>query len=180
MPRRLLAYLVAAMLVIWPALVTLSPAFGVEPVFPPGSRIGLEPPGDLKPSTRFPGFEDIDRKAAVTILELPANAYAELARAANATEQRGITDVKREDFSFHGGSGLLVTGHVQINDVTLHKWILLATAGANRIHLCSVTSLIWTWPVTSSPLPPWNEKSSRFTSVMPRCSVAFAARASSA
>jgi hypothetical protein len=132
MPRRLLAYLVAAMLVIWPALAVLSPAFGAEPVFPPGSRIGLEPPGDLKPSTRFPGFEDIDRKAAVTILELPANAYAELARAANATEQRGITDVKREDFSFRDGSGLLVTGHVQINDVTLHKWILLATAGADK------------------------------------------------
>ena len=132
MPRRLLAYLVAAMLVIWPALAVLSPAFGAEPVFPPGSRIGLEPPGDLKPSTRFPGFEDIDRKVGVTILELPASAYAELARAANAAEHRGLTDVKREDFSFRGGSGLLVTGHGQINDVTLHKWILLATAGAEK------------------------------------------------
>lgn len=132
MPRRLLAYLVAAMLVIWPALAVLSPAFGAEPVFPPGSRIGLEPPGDLKPSTHFPGFEDIERKVGVTILELPASAYAELARAANATEQRGLTDVKREDFSFRGGSGLLVTGRGQINDVTLHKWILLATAGADK------------------------------------------------
>src|ERR1019366_5435884 len=98
MPRRLLAYLVAAMLVIWAALAALSPAFSAEPVFPPGSRIGLEPPGGLKPSTHFPGFEDIDRKVAVTILELPASAYAELARAANATEQRGLTDVKGKNF----------------------------------------------------------------------------------
>ena len=132
MPRRLLAYLVAAMLVIWPALAVLSPAFGAEPVFPPGSRIGLEPPDDLKPSTRFPGFEDIDRKVAVTILELPASAYAELARAANATEQRGLTDVKREEFSLRGGTGLLVTGRAQINDVALHKWILLASAAADK------------------------------------------------
>src|ERR1017187_9242193 len=132
MPRRLLAYLVAAMLVIWPALAVLSPAFGAEPGFPPGSRIGLEPPGTLQPSTRFSGFEDIERKVAVPILELPASAYAELARAANATEQLGLTDVKREHLSFRGGSGLLVTGHGQINDVTLHKWILLATAGAEK------------------------------------------------
>jgi hypothetical protein len=132
MPRRLLAYLVAAMLVIWAALAALSPAFSAEPVFPPGSRIGLEPPGGLKPSTHFPGFEDIDRKVAVTILELPASAYAELARAANVTEQRGLTDVKREEFSLRGGTGLLVTGRAQINDVALHKWILLATAAADK------------------------------------------------
>ena len=79
MPRRLLAYLVA----VWAALAVLAPASAAEPVFPPGLRIGLEPPGDLKPSTHFPGFEDIDRKVGVTILDLPASAYAELERAAN-------------------------------------------------------------------------------------------------
>ena len=86
---------------LWAALAVFSPAFGAEPVFPPGLRIGLEPPGDLKPSTHFPGFEDIDRKVAVTILDLPASAYAELERAAKAKNQRGLTDVKRENFSFH-------------------------------------------------------------------------------
>ena len=42
------------------------------------------------------------------------------------------TDVKRENFSFRSGIGLLVTGRAQINDVTLHKWILLATAAADK------------------------------------------------
>jgi hypothetical protein len=120
------------MLVIWAAPAVLSPAFGAEPVFPPGSRIGLEPPGDLKPSTQFPGFQDIDRKVAFTVLDLPASAYAELERAAQAENQRGLTDVKRENFSFRGGSGLLVSGRAHINDVTLHKWILLATAAADK------------------------------------------------
>ena len=132
MPRRLLAYLVAAMLVNCAALAILGPALAAEPVFPLGLRIGLEPPGDLKPSTHFSGFEDIDRKVAVTILDLPAGAYAELERAANAKEQTGLTDVKRENFSFRSGTGLLVTGRAQIKDVTLHKWLLLATAAADK------------------------------------------------
>ena len=101
-------------------------------MFPPGLRIGLAPPGDLKPSTHFPGFEDIDRKVAVTILDLPAGAYDELERASHAKNQRGLTDVKREDFSFRSGAGTLISARAQINDVKLHKWILLATAGAGK------------------------------------------------
>jgi hypothetical protein len=128
MPRRLLAYLVA----IWAALAVLSPACGAEPVFPPGLRIGLEPPGDLKPSTRFPGFEDFDRKVAVTIFDLPASAYPELEQAAQAKDQHGLTDVKQEDFSFRSGAGTLIIARGQINDVKLHKWILLATTVTDK------------------------------------------------
>ena len=53
-----------------------------EPVYPPGSRVGLEVPGDLKPSTRIPGFEDTERKVSISILDLPASAYFELETAA--------------------------------------------------------------------------------------------------
>jgi hypothetical protein len=128
MSRRLLAYLVAA----WAALAVFCPAYGAEPVFPPGLRIGLEPPGDLKPSKRFPGFEDFDRKVAITILDLPAGAYGEIERASQAQDQRGLTDVKREDFSFRGGAGTLITARAQVNDVKLRKWLLLATAAADK------------------------------------------------
>ena len=61
------------MFAIWGGLASLTAA-GAKPVFPPGLRIGLEAPGDLKPSTHFPGFEDVDRKVAITILDLPARA----------------------------------------------------------------------------------------------------------
>ena len=74
-------------------------------MFPPGLRIGLEPPGDLKPSTHFSGFEDFDRKVAISILDLPAGAYAELERTANAKNSHGLAGVKRENFSFRGGTG---------------------------------------------------------------------------
>jgi BMFP domain-containing protein YqiC len=132
--RRSLAYLLA----FWAALAVFSPAFGAEPVFPPGLRIGLVPAGDLKPSTRFPGFEDIDRKVTVTIFDLPAGAYAELERAARAENQRDLTDVKREDFSFRSGAGMLVSARAQLGNVKLHKWILLATAAADQ----NLTALI--------------------------------------
>ena len=123
MPRLFLACLVAACA----AVALLAPA-RAEPQFPPGLRIGLEPPGDLKPSTRFTGFEDFDRKVAISILDLPAGAYAELERTANAKNSPGLAGVKRENFSFRDGTGLLLTGLAKGKDLTLHKWILLAAA----------------------------------------------------
>jgi len=128
MPCRSLAYVFAA----WAALAVCGSAFAADPVFPPGLRIGLEPPGDLKPSTRFSGFEDIDRKVGVTIFDLPAAAYPDLERAANGNDQHGLTNLKRENFSFRSGTGLLVTGQGQIKGVMLHKWVLLATAPPDK------------------------------------------------
>ena len=54
---------------------------GAEPVFPPGVRVGLEPPGDLRLSQQFPGFQDSERKASITILDLPGRAYDDIERA---------------------------------------------------------------------------------------------------
>jgi len=126
MLRRLIIALVAIC-----AVAAMRPA-AADPVFPPGLRIGLEPPGDLKPSTHFSGFEDVGRKVAITILDLPAAAYGGLEQAANAENQHGLADFKREDFSFHSGKGLLVTGRIQVKDGVLHKWILLAAAAADK------------------------------------------------
>jgi len=118
--------------VIFAAFAVAGPAFAAEAVFPPGLRIGLEPPGNLKPSARFPGFEDADRKVAITIFDLPAKAYADIAQAAQAQGQGGLTDVKQENFSFRAGSGTLISARAQLNDVKLRKWILLAAADADK------------------------------------------------
>jgi hypothetical protein len=124
-------WVVTCLITLWAVLGVSAPACA-ETVFPPGLRIGLEPPGDLQPSTRFSGFEDFDRKVAISILDLPAGAYAELERSANAKDTQGLAGVKRESFSFLGGTGLLLSGRAQGKDVTLHKWILLATASADK------------------------------------------------
>ena len=132
MPRRLLSYVVTA----WAALAVLgpawAPAFAADVVFPLGVRVGLELPGDLKLSTRFPGFEDIDRNVSVTIFDLPAAAYPELERAAESKIQPNLTNPKREDFTFRSGAGKLISAQGQGPDFKTHRWTLVAAAAADK------------------------------------------------
>jgi hypothetical protein len=128
MPRRLIVLVTAAMLAF-----AAMPAWAT-PQFPPGSRVGLEPPADLVLSKRLPGFEDVDRNAVVAVLDLPARAYEELERSAFGPQQTGLNNPKRESFPFASGVGFLVTGTSQENGVTLHKWFLLATAVGGEVQ----------------------------------------------
>ncbi len=120
-----------ALLAAWAGLSV--PAASAETVFPPGLRIGLEPQANLTVSKTFPGFEDADRKVAVSILDLPARAYEEIERSAFGPEQTGLTNVKRESFPFASGIGFLISGTSQDNGVIVHKWFLLATAVGGEV-----------------------------------------------
>jgi hypothetical protein len=120
--RRVSVYLFA----IWAGFASSIPIATAEPIFPPGLRIGLEPPGDLKLSNRFPGFEDSERKVVIAILDLPASAYRELEVAAFNRVQEQLQEVKRESFPFGSGIGFLISGISQQNDVKLYRWSLLA------------------------------------------------------
>ena len=91
--RRFFVYLFVA----WAGMASLAAAARAEPVFPPGLRIGLEPPGDMKLTTQFPGFEDSERKAVIAILDLPASAYRELENAAFANTQRDLQQAKARE-----------------------------------------------------------------------------------
>ena len=126
MLRRLIIVLLAV-----GAAAAARPA-AAETVFPPGLRIGLEPPGDLKPSTRFSGFEDFDRKVGYHHSRLAGRRLCRTRARGECQRQHGLAEVKRENFSFHDGTGLLITGRAQGKDVTLHKWILLAAAPADK------------------------------------------------
>lgn len=136
MLRSLLVVTVAA----WAGLVPVGSATA-EPVYPPGLRVGLTPPGEAKVSTRFPGFEDAGRRVAITILDLPGGAYPDLEAAAFAKDQAGLKDFKREAFPFESGMGFLISGRAELNGVTLHKWFLLATA-AFGARISNLTTLV--------------------------------------
>lgn len=136
MYRRVFVSLLAALA----GLVSTLPIARAEPVFPPGLRIGLEPAGDLKLSTRFPGFEDSERKVVVVILDLPASAYRELETAAFDTTQNNLQQLKRESFPFGSGIGFLISGTTQQNDVTVHRWSLLAMAVGESVP--NLTTLV--------------------------------------
>jgi hypothetical protein len=79
-------------------------------------------------SKTFPGFEDIDRKVAITLLDLPARTYEEIERSAFNKTQSGLADMKRESFPFASGIGFLVSGQRSENGGAVHKWFLLASA----------------------------------------------------
>jgi hypothetical protein len=143
MLRRLFNLLPAtlAALALFGAAAMLNPAWlaSADPVvaglvFPPGLRIGLQPPGDMTVSKHFAGFEDTDRKAAIALLDLPEAAYQQIERSAFAQGQKELTGLKRESFPFANGIGVLVSGAATEKGVVIHKWFLMATAVGGPVH----------------------------------------------
>jgi hypothetical protein len=104
-----------------------------DPIFPRGERIGLEPPPGMAESRQFPGFEDRDRKVAITVLDLPGRTYSELEKSLFGPTKSGLTVEKRELFVFNGGIGYLATGHGLVGGVAMHKWLLLANVANEQI-----------------------------------------------
>jgi hypothetical protein len=113
------------------SLLLATPAVA-QPVFPPGLRIGLEPPPGMVASKRFAGFEDPERKAAILMLDLPAAAYNEVESSLFA-KQAGAENIARRAFPFTDGIALLATADVKENGVAVHKWFFLATAIAGPV-----------------------------------------------
>jgi hypothetical protein len=116
-------------LLLLPALLLLVPAaFAAEPVFPPGSRIGLVPPAGMVPSNAFQGFEDRARGAMLVVTELSAQTYDKVAKDFAPEQMRtgGMEAVTRETVPLPGGEGLLVGARQSENGVAMRKWALLA------------------------------------------------------
>ncbi len=70
-------------------VAALSPALAADPVFPPGSRVGMTPLVGLVKAKSFPGFESEDQGVKVLVTELPAKAYDEVANALKASPPGG-------------------------------------------------------------------------------------------
>ena len=128
MSRPLCHRFLAALFATLAGLTIAALPASAQVTFPPGLRIGLEPPAGLVLSKRFPGFEDDNNKVVVAILDLPTRAYEDIERSAFGQEQTGLTDLKRESFPFASGIGFLITGKAEENGVKLQKWFLLASA----------------------------------------------------
>ena len=136
MLRRLFVYVLLAAA----SLASLATSAIAEPVFPPGLRVGLEPPVGMAPSARFPGFEDTGQNAIIAILDLPLSAYHELESAAFNKIQQDLEQPKRESFPFESGIGFLISGTAKQNGVAVHRWSLLAQAVGGSVQ--DLTALI--------------------------------------
>ena len=116
-------------LLLLPALLLLVPAaFAAEPVFPPGSRIGLVPPAGMVPSNAFQGFEDRAKGAILVVTELSAQTYDKVAKDFAPEQMRagGMEPIARVTIPLPGGDGLLVAARQSENGVAMRKWALLA------------------------------------------------------
>lgn len=105
----------------------LSASHAAEPVFPPGSRIGLVPPAGMGPSSAFPGFEDRAKGAMLVVTELSAQTYDKVAQdfAPEQMRSSGMEPLARETVTLPGGDGLLVVARQSENGVAMRKWALL-------------------------------------------------------
>ncbi|MFC4171200.1 hypothetical protein ACFOYU_03865 [Microvirga sp. GCM10011540] len=106
-------------------VLSLQAALAAEPVFPPASRVGIVPPQDMVLSKRFTGFENEERAAAITLVEMPAGAYEQLAAGMtkDALRRQGLDVTARETLKVGDATGILVAG-AMTGPVKGRKWVL--------------------------------------------------------
>ncbi|MBT3533009.1 MAG: hypothetical protein HN478_03965 [Rhodospirillaceae bacterium] len=88
----------------------LSPAVA-EPVFVPGSRVGLVPPVGFVPSDKFKGFLSAAERGSILIVEMPKEAYAQVSRLSDAgLADRGIKVHSRSALTVGKAPAVLIRG----------------------------------------------------------------------
>jgi len=109
-----------------------TPAQAAEPVFPPGSRVGLVAPEGFVPGKTFPGFEDREKNSLILISEFPASAYKDFESrvAEEQLRRQGIGVEGREPFALATGPAFLVVGHQEAAGLLFRRWILFSSTTA--------------------------------------------------
>jgi hypothetical protein len=113
------------------ALLTVAaPAWAEDPIFPPGSRVGLVPPPGMVASNTFDGFADPTKDAAILITVLPAAAFAQMDKTLDidTLKKQGVMLDKREPMQLAFGKGFLLIGRQTADKVRYKKWLLVAGA----------------------------------------------------
>ena len=120
--------MILRLLILLALALGTSPALAADATYPPGSRIGLAPPAGMVTSKSFFGYEDPNTNAAIILLALPAQAYADLDKSvtADALKRQGVTLETREDVPLSIGKAFLVTGHQEVENNKIRKWIFVA------------------------------------------------------
>ncbi len=112
------------------SLITLSPAFAADPVYPPGLRIGIVPIEGLAVSKMFPGFETEDHGVKVLIAELPAAAYGEVQNAFRTNSFAGANAVKPESLQTAAGEGFYTAETAKEGTQTVRRFSMIISGGA--------------------------------------------------
>jgi hypothetical protein len=109
-------------------LMLATQARAEDPIFPPGSRIGLVPPAGMVASNTFDGFADPSNDAAILITVLPAAAFPQMDKTLDVEtlKKQGVNLEKREPMQLSFGKGFLLSGRQTAEKVHYKKWLLVA------------------------------------------------------
>jgi hypothetical protein len=115
---------------IFAVMLLVMPAHAADPIFPPGSRLGMVPPAGMVVSRSFEGFEDIDKNAALLLSTLPAVAYDQIDKTMvpEALQKQGILIDRREPITLDAGRGFLLIGREMHGTTPFDKWLLVVGA----------------------------------------------------
>jgi hypothetical protein len=114
------------------ALAAVSPAFAADPVYPPGSRIGIVPIEGLVVSKTFRGFETEDHTVKVPIAELPAAAYGDVQSAfrTNSPPAGASAVSKPESLQTAAGEAYYTVETAKDGNETVRRFSLLISGGS--------------------------------------------------
>lgn len=117
-----------AALLVSGSLLLSGAALAADPVFPRGSLVGLVPPEGMTEATAFPGFEDRSKSASILLVEMPPEAYEQVASGFTdaALASKGIAVVSRDPLTIPDTKTMFVTGTQTAGALTVRKWVLLA------------------------------------------------------
>jgi hypothetical protein len=99
-----------------------------EPVFPPGSRVGLMPPDGMVPSQAFQGFEDRARGAMLVLSEFSGQTFTKIEKEFSPERMlaTGMEPIARETIALPSGPALIVGARQNENGILMRKWALIA------------------------------------------------------
>lgn len=117
-------------LVLAALLLSAGIATAADPTFPKGGVFGLVPPPGMVESTQFAGFENPDTGASILVVDMPSQAYAQVAAGFTdaALAGKGIVIESRGTLplALPDAQTLFVTGRQAVGTLMARKWILVA------------------------------------------------------
>jgi hypothetical protein len=122
----MLIRLIFAVALLIPAI---SPALAADPVFPPGSRVGITPLVGLSRAKTFVGFETEDKGVKVLVAELPADAYNEVMNAFKKNPA-GVGGVKPETIETAAGLAYYTIETGKDGATTVRRYSMILPGGA--------------------------------------------------
>jgi hypothetical protein len=116
------------LLAIGLATAIISPAFGADPVYPPGVRVGLVPLVGLAPAKTFTGFETEDHSVKVLMTELPAAAFTEVETSFKSNTTAGA--LRPESIETATGKAYYTVENARDGSTTVRRYSMILSGGA--------------------------------------------------